>query len=92
MQAQRPDCRQKAVRDDGTPLCHHDAPMYRFGTTWRCAVRVRERQRASYDYAKRSRWNERQIQVGDIYLGTVGFTASEREAMLNGTSERPRHP
>ena len=46
----------------------HDS-RYRAGGFWRCAVKVAEK-------------NLRRVRIGNIYLGTVGFSELERSQLL----------
>ena len=49
--------------------------------------KVLRRERELYDPDRARDRNARRVRVLGVYVGTVGFTASEREAMLNGTSQ-----
>lgn len=81
--------------NEDRPLCKcHGEPMYRDGSRngeqeWCCAAKSNERGRrfreANRD--KVCKANSRRLWSGDIYLGRVGFTTEETEAMLSGASD-----
>ena len=88
-------CKRIGVAENGRPYCEH-GPMANDGGKWACAVH----KRARHAEWKRERYwsdpefrdkvqerNERRLFVGDMYMGMVGFTQAEREAILNRVNE-----
>jgi hypothetical protein len=87
----------KVATDQNVPAdepcaCHGEAMYWHKdkrkppGVHWRCAVKNRQATARYYDTARgqevRIRSNERRFFAGGMYLGMVGFTETEIDAMV----------